>query len=128
VDIWCAGSTGGSTGFTGKLYKTRIWIPTGTTSTPYQTSEVPNSVELFTNYPNPFNPETIISFNLPHSTFVTLSVYDVLGREVARLASEWKTAGNHRLRFDGTSLSSGMYSYQLVLDRERLVRHMVLVK
>jgi phosphatidylserine/phosphatidylglycerophosphate/cardiolipin synthase-like enzyme len=71
------------------------------------------SYKLEQNYPNPFNPATTISFSLPTSAFVHLTVYDVLGREVATLVNESKQAGSYAVRLDASRLSSGIYFYRL---------------
>lgn len=69
--------------------------------------------ELYQNYPNPFNPETTISFRLPEAGHATVSVHDVLGRQVAVLVSETLPSGSHSVRFDAESLASGVYIYRL---------------
>ena len=71
------------------------------------------SYELHQNYPNPFNPSTTISFKIQVSGFISLKVYDVLGREVATLVNEERKAGTHSVQFDASRLSSGMYIYSL---------------
>lgn len=76
-------------------------------------SGLPKEFMLRQNYPNPFNPETSIQFELPHTSTVDLKVYDMVGREVARLVSEQRNAGYHTIRFDASSLASGIYIYQL---------------
>ena len=65
------------------------------------------------NFPNPFNPSTEILFDLPEDAMVLLVVYDVLGREVARLVQEELPAGTHRVRFDAGNLPSGVYFYRI---------------
>ncbi|RJQ64939.1 MAG: T9SS C-terminal target domain-containing protein [Stygiobacter sp.] len=85
----------------------------------YNTTEVktdgmmPTSFKLFQNYPNPFNPTTNISYQLPTTSHVTLKVYDTLGRIVAELVNEEKSAGSYTVKFDGTKLSSGVYFYTI---------------
>ncbi len=69
--------------------------------------------ELYQNYPNPFNPETVIRYQLPTKSFVSLKIFDVLGKEVAVLVNEENEAGFHQLKFDGSKLSSGIYFYIL---------------
>jgi hypothetical protein len=69
--------------------------------------------QLFQNYPNPFNPVTTIRYTLPKSEFVTLKIYDILGREVAVLVNERQTAGSYSIRFDANQLSSGLYFYKI---------------
>jgi|GEM_PF-5913752 hypothetical protein len=71
------------------------------------------TMRLAQNYPNPFNPSTTISFTIPHSSFVTLKVFDVLGREVATLVNEEMTLGWYERMFDGSNLASGVYIYRL---------------
>jgi len=75
--------------------------------------EVPADYFLSQNYPNPFNPSTTLKYELPRSADVTLSVYDMLGREVSMLVNERKQAGTYIVRFDGSGLSSGVYFYRL---------------
>ncbi len=74
---------------------------------------LPSAFSLMQNYPNPFNPNTTIKFSIPHSQFVTLKVYDILGREVATLVNEEKLHGNYEVKFDGSALPSGTYFYRL---------------
>jgi len=79
-------------------------------SEPY---EVPVSSSLFQNYPNPFNPLTTLSFTIHQSSLVNLSVYDLLGREVAELVNEEKGPGIYEVRWDATGQASGVYFYRL---------------
>jgi hypothetical protein len=74
---------------------------------------LPTVYDLQQNYPNPFNPTTVISYQLPVNGYVTLKVFDLLGREVAVLVNEKKEARSHTVHFDGSGLSSGVYFYQL---------------
>lgn len=73
------------------------------------------SFRLHQNYPNPFNPATRIRFDLVDDAFVTLTVYDVLGREVAQLVNSERPAGIHDVLFDGTKLPSGVYYYRITI-------------
>jgi hypothetical protein len=66
------------------------------------------------NYPNPFNPSTAIRFQLPVGSFIAMKVYDVLGREVATLVNEYKSAGKYEVVFNTSDLSSGIYFYGLM--------------
>jgi hypothetical protein len=75
--------------------------------------ELPTEYALEQNFPNPFNPMTQISFNLPHSGNISLTVYDMLGRVVDVLVDGYKSAGRHALLFDATELASGLYIYRL---------------
>lgn len=88
----------------------------------------PESYELDQNYPNPFNPTTSIRFNLPMDSNVKLTVFNVLGQEVAELINENITAGYHSVNFDGSSLNSGIYFYQLETNDFTQIRKMMLVK
>ncbi|MBF8248867.1 MAG: 5'-nucleotidase domain-containing protein [Bacteroidetes bacterium] len=73
----------------------------------------PDRFELFQNYPNPFNPSTAISYQLSADSRVSLRIYDLLGREVARLVDQDKPAGYHQESWNAVPYSSGMYIYQL---------------
>jgi hypothetical protein len=75
--------------------------------------DVPEKSVLFQNYPNPFNPSTRISFSIPHSSFVTLRVYDLLGREVVTLVNEQLGPGDHERIFNAEGLAGGVYFYRL---------------
>jgi len=88
----------------------------------------PASFKLFDNYPNPFNPTTTISFSIPATGFTSLKVYDILGNEVATLVNEEKPAGNYEVRFDASSLSSGVYFYRLQAGEFINTKKMILMK
>ena len=90
--------------------------------------EIPADYALAPNYPNPFNPTTTIEFALPEAVEVSLRVFDVTGREVARLVEAPLAAGTHRVSFDASGLSSGVYLYHLRAGAFTQVRRMVLVK
>lgn len=89
---------------------------------------VPNKFVLGQNYPNPFNPATKISFSLPQAGNVKMSVYDVLGNEIAVLVNEVKPAGNYSVTFEGTGLSSGIYFYKIESGDFSQTKKMLLVK
>jgi hypothetical protein len=93
-----------------------------------QGSSNPAGLELDQNYPNPFNPVTEISFRLPATSRVRLAVYDLLGRQVAVLDEGVRPAGRHVVRFDGSTLSSGIFFYRLNAAGASISRTMVLVK
>jgi hypothetical protein len=73
----------------------------------------PSSFDLSQNYPNPFNPSTTISYGLPHSSHVMLTVYNTLGQRVAELVNEQQQAGHHETVFHGDGLASGVYYYRI---------------
>ncbi len=88
----------------------------------------PTSITLDQNFPNPFNPETVISGQWTADSFVRLAVYDVLGREVAVLANGRYPAGRYSFTFDGSRLASGVYFYRLTAGTYSAVRTMLLVR
>lgn len=73
----------------------------------------PTEYELAQNYPNPFNPSTIISYSIPEESFVSIKVYDLLGKEIATLVDERQTAGNYQKSFNANGLSNGVYFYRI---------------
>jgi hypothetical protein len=88
----------------------------------------PQSFALQQNYPNPFNPATVIVYDLPERSHVTLTVFDLLGRNVATLVDDDKGAGHHHVVFDAQHLATGMYLYRLQTGDRSLTRKMVVVK
>jgi hypothetical protein len=80
------------------------------------------------NYPNPFNPSTTIKFSTPHSAFITLKVYDVLGKEIAVLVNEKKMAGKYEVIFNGSNLPSGLYLYSIYYKDKIHFNKMLLLK
>jgi hypothetical protein len=114
IDMWCVGSTGGSTGYTGKLYKTRIGSPlTGIGRHPSPET----GYSLDQNFPNPFSSVTTITFTIPAGSFITLKVYDMLGNEIETLANGFEQAGSGSRQFDGSNLPGGVYYYQLTAGK-----------
>jgi hypothetical protein len=89
---------------------------------------VPGGFRLEQNYPNPFNPSTKIEFALPRTEDVRLTVYDVLGREVAVLVNEEKPAGSYRVTFDARGIPSGTYFYTLKSGAFTVTKSMVVLK
>lgn len=94
----------------------------------HENKTVPSSFDLYQNYPNPFNPSTEISYQVSAVSHVTLTIYDVLGREVKTLVNETKAPGKYEVRFDGTGLSSGLYFYRIKAGNYTETKKMVLVK
>ncbi len=90
--------------------------------------EIVRDFELYQNYPNPFNPATIIQYQLPKNGFVTLKVYDLLGREVATLVNERQSSGNYEVQFDASELSSGVYIYRLTSGSLVDAKKMIILK
>jgi len=83
---------------------------------------------LYQNYPQPFNPSTKIKYQLPEVSTVTLKIYDVLGKEVATLVNETKSAGTYEVVFDATGLTSGIYFYTLNAGSFSETKKMILTK
>jgi hypothetical protein len=80
------------------------------------------------NFPNPFNPATTIEFSLAKAEFTELKVFNVLGKEVAKLISRELNSGKHTYTFDARNLASGVYYYQLVAGEYRAVKKMILLR
>jgi len=91
-------------------------------------AEIPANSFLSQNYPNPFNPSTQIRLALTNQVHVKLVVYDMLGREVARLADEDMDAGYHSVTWNASNVSSGVYIYRLSAGNFVQVRRMVVMK
>lgn len=89
---------------------------------------IPKVFSLNQNFPNPFNPGTTINYQLPANSFVTLKVYDLIGREIATLVNEVRQAGYHSVPFNASSLSSGLYFYRIQAGNNMAVKKMLLVK
>jgi hypothetical protein len=83
---------------------------------------------LMQNYPNPFNPSTIIEYSIPKRSFVTLKVFDILGREIISLVNEEKPSGKYRFEFNAHNLSSGLYFYQLRADDFADTKKLILLR
>jgi Secretion system C-terminal sorting domain len=88
----------------------------------------PERFSLFRNYPNPFNPSTVIKYRLSTAGQVTLKIYDVLGRELTTLVSSHQAAGNHSVTFDGSSLASGVYLCRLESSSYTATMKLLLLK
>jgi hypothetical protein len=119
--------------------------PTGIVS-PHNSNEIASTYELSQNYPNPFNPKTGIRYSVPTQSGrdlvstggrdgqvsgvsnVKITVYDLLGREIAVLVNERKAAGTYEVSFDGGGLASGVYLYRLTAGSFSAVKKMVLLK
>jgi hypothetical protein len=88
----------------------------------------PTDYSLSQNYPNPFNPNTVIEYSIPESKFVSLIVYDMLGREVTVLVNENQQAGNYKVELNAENLSSGIYYYKISSGKYVETRKMILLK
>ena len=88
----------------------------------------PSRFELFQNYPNPFNPITKITYSIPKVSFITLKVYDLLGREIKTLVNEFRQPGVFSIDFNTEGLSSGIYFYKLKAGEFTETKKMILMK
>lgn len=109
-------------------------ITVGPTTYVKSNNSVPYVYSLEQNYPNPFNPSTIIKYSIPEQSYITLIVYDIIGKEVATLVNEEKPAGNYEVEFDAVethsheSLPSGIYFYQIKAGNYVSTKKMILLK
>ena len=91
-------------------------------------SSVPKEFKLYNNYPNPFNPSTVIKYDLPFNSYVKLAVYDILGREAGVLVNQLQNAGKQEIVWNASDFPSGVYFYILTGDGFRGTGKMILVK
>jgi hypothetical protein len=113
------------------LWITNITITTGTSE--YDVTVPTPQIATLSNFPNPFNPETTISFSIPKEGIVEIDVYNVRGQRVTTLTNEFYTAGTHNITWngrnqEGQSMGSGIYFYRLTTDGHTVTRRMMLLK
>ena len=89
---------------------------------------IPTAFELLGNYPNPFNPETVIPFGLPEASHVVLEVYNLLGQRVASLLDEPLSAGRHTVTWYAVDEPSGVYLVRLVAGKVQKIQRLTLLK
>jgi len=94
----------------------------------FVSSITPSVFDLKQNYPNPFNPSTTIEYAVPQKSYVKLSVFNLLGKEVATLVDGIKEKGVYRYYFDASNLPAGVYFYKLEAEQSVLTRKMILIK
>jgi len=87
-----------------------------------------NEYKLSTCYPNPFNPSTTISYQIPKQSYVTLKIFDILGNELQTLTNEEQAAGKYEILFNAENLSNGIYFYRLQVDEFTETKKMILLK
>lgn len=90
--------------------------------------EVPKSMALYQNFPNPFNPVTTIRYSISYPVSVKLKIYDILGNEIRTLVNEYQQSGNYSVQFHGAALSSGIYIYRLEAGKFISVKKLTLLK
>ena len=133
-DFYAVGAYYKSVALGSKTLESEMWgeflakYPASTITSSETTPELPSTATLTSNYPNPFTHTTTIEYALPASGQVHLSVYDVLGREVAILVDGVQHAGKHASLFDGMSLPSGTYLYRLEASGQARTGLMTLMK
>ncbi len=114
VDVWCTNCPQVVTGDSLQINSASL--------------QLPDQIMIGQNFPNPFNPTTNISFALPKDTYATLVIYDMLGREVARLLDGLTSAGYHTVTWDASRLESGIYIYKLSAGNFVQAKRMILMK
>jgi 5-hydroxyisourate hydrolase-like protein (transthyretin family) len=91
-------------------------------------AQIPNDYELYQNYPNPFNPSTNIRFQIKEPNFITLKIFNILGKEIATLVNEKKSPGTYEVKFNAGNLPSGIYFYKLSAGDFTDTRRLLLLK
>ena len=89
---------------------------------------IPHAINLYQNFPNPFNPSTIITYSISNSSFIELKVYDNLGKEIANLVSEEKSPGIYNVEYNAANLPSGIYFFELRAGGYVSSKKMILIK
>jgi photosystem II stability/assembly factor-like uncharacterized protein len=113
----------------GKINKRAEYaIATPVTELPDNTKVVPDNYYLAQNYPNPFNPATTIKYAIKQTGFVTIKVFDMLGREIVTLINEVKSPGNYETEFNAVNLPSGIYLYKIQAGYFVQTKKMILIK
>ncbi|HRK00144.1 MAG TPA: T9SS type A sorting domain-containing protein [Ignavibacteria bacterium] len=92
------------------------------------TSGISDDYKLYQNFPNPFNPATIINYKINQSGFVTLNVYNLVGQVVKTLVNDYQEPGTYSRQFDASELSAGVYLYKLQVNNFTSVKRMTLIK
>jgi hypothetical protein len=108
-------------------YYADIYIGTSLVSVNDHMNEAPNRIMLLPNYPNPFNPSTVIQFSLPSRSHVVIVVYDMLGKEVEKLFEESMDAGMHSVAWRAEGRSAGMYICRLIAGNQAVSRKLLLI-
>jgi len=114
--------------FTVGLLKAAIESLGGVTAIEYEEDMVPTEYRMSQNYPNPFNPTTNIKFSVPATSNVRITVYDALGKEVARLLDSEMSAGSHQVTWNATNLASGIYFSRMEAGDFVTIKKMLLMK
>jgi hypothetical protein len=102
-------------------YKTQIGITNNG-------GKIPSAFKLYQNYPNPFNPATTIKFDILKSAYTKLTIYDILGKEVAKLVDEEMEPDSYEITWDGSNFASGTYIYEIESGDFKDIKKLILVK
>jgi hypothetical protein len=106
-----------------------VWsFATGTTSSGNFTNEIPSEFLLYNNFPNPFNPETKINFDIPKSTNVKIIIYDILGKECETILNQKLAPGRFQINWNAKNFPSGIYFYKIKTDYFSALKKCVLIK
>jgi len=102
----------------------------GLTEIKVNNENIPQNYELKQNYSNPFNPQTTVNYSIKENGFVTLKIFNILGRNIVILINGTQNAGNYKINFeaDKYSISSGIYYYELKTNNFRSVKKMIIIK
>jgi len=92
------------------------------------TFNAPKEFQLIQNFPNPFNPSTEIRYQIPEPGFVTLKIYDTLGREIKSLVNEYKASGSYSVKWNASTAASGVYFYTLQSGGRKITKKMILLR
>ena len=122
---FCDMNTGFVVGYNGIVFKTTTG---GMVYIKSMLLEIPELHSLYQNYPNPFNPITNIKFDLPKNGFVTLKLFDILGREIATLVDEILKSGTYNVSWNGSDYPSGVYFYKMIAGDYNMTKKMLLIK
>jgi len=122
VTVWSSEAGGSNFKLIGSFW------PTFPSAVDDETDGNVDSYQLYQNYPNPFNPTTRIEYRVASSEYVTLKVYDLLGREVATLVNDEMDAGKYSVEFDASDLATGVYLYRLIAGNFVSNKKMILIK
>jgi hypothetical protein len=96
------------------IYIDNLSLIVGTPATTVKNIMSKEQLEVFSNFPNPFNNSTIINYSIPVRGHVSLKIFDDIGREVRELINEVQSPGNHQVNFDASHLESGIYFYRII--------------
>ncbi len=114
--------------FSGRTIVPGDFVEKYSTNEADEAKQTSKKFELFQNYPNPFNPSTLINYQVPAYGYVSLKVFDIMGREAATLVSRYQESGTYNVTFDGSKLVSGVYFYKLQAGSFVQTKKMILTK